>query len=60
MIGIFCLCGSTAMITVLYNYCFIYSSCATVRCPSNSMRWPVLDCIPKTFCRSGPSVARKL
>jgi hypothetical protein len=59
MIGIFCLFGSSAMITVIYNNFLIKLDCThSIRCPKRHVpSWRCLDCIPHYLCRSGISVA---
>lgn len=58
MIAIFCLFGSSAMITVIYNNILIKMECThQVRCPQRNVpRWKFFDCIPQYVCRSGVSV----
>ena len=61
MIAIFCLFGSSAMITVIYNNLLIKMDCThRIRCPKRHVpSWRCLDCIPHYLCRSGISVAGK-
>ena len=61
MIGVFCFCGSLAMIQLLFNNIFIHLACTEKhKCPTcSSCRWPILDCIPKCLFRDGPPITCK-